>query len=235
MTEKKPSSEMFSTSDVVDFKSGVVFETATPDIKNSADAVTIRQCVADAMIKAAAESESSKKYLAAPSVDDIERSVRSHVKKYLDMNMFNQNANSELSVENTVRKIIAEQQTRSTQVAASANVPALSRDNIEMAVRKAVSEHMPRTAISASIPRSVDTPVSPSRVLSRDVVENAVRTALLKHMPMSPEPQQANPDYDRIELAVRQAISKNLGLMSPASASSATSVSRNSQMRDLLY
>ncbi len=61
MTEKKPSSEMFSTSDVVDFKSGVVFETATPDIKNSADAVTIRQCVADAMIKAAAESDSSKK------------------------------------------------------------------------------------------------------------------------------------------------------------------------------
>jgi hypothetical protein len=98
VTEKKPSSEMFSTSDVVDFKSGVVFETATPDIKNSADAVTIRQCVADAMIKAAAESDSSKKYLSAPSVDDIERSVRSHVKKYLDMNISNQNANSEFQL-----------------------------------------------------------------------------------------------------------------------------------------
>jgi hypothetical protein len=55
-------------------------------------------------------------------------------------------------------------------------------------------------------------------------------------MPMSPEPQQADAEYDRIELAVKQAISKNLGLTSLATATtSATSASRNSQMRDLLY
>lgn len=234
VTEKKLATELFSSSDVVDFKSGVVFEAAKPETNSSADVANIRQVVADAMIKAAADSGSSNKYLSAPSVDDIERTVRAQVKKHWDMNM-----ESKTSVEDTVRSILAEQRHVSAQVANTNQVPQISRANVEMAVRKALSEHMTRSDFTKPNRSATAMSESTPRVLSRDIVENAVRTALLKHMPTSPVPQQTDAEYDRIELAVRQAIRKNLGTTNFATAStgttSATSASRGNQMRDLLY
>lgn len=213
--------EMFSTNGVIDFKSGVVFDPATTEVKGSDNASEIRQCVTDTMLKVV-EPQRQAAYLAAPNVDDIEQTVRMAVRKHLDQELSIQsNAVTKTDIKNIVRSTTPSQYS-------SQNVEStITRASVDEAVRTALAKHMPsHSKFEREAPRSGVDPI-----ITRASVEKAVRAAIQQHMPTPTMSNHADGQYDRVERAVRAAVEKHI----PRTNTVPTSSARGNQMREMLY
>jgi hypothetical protein len=218
--------DMFSTSGVLDFKSGVVFESPVVGLEASQNASEIRQCVTDTMLKAV-EPTAKMIQPSGLSGQDIEKTVREAVAKHLESQRSVPSAPmTEASIHDTIRSIAQKHLASLPKVTARRDVEAtFTRSDVEKAVRSALSQHIPL-------------PETSTQNFSRSAVENAVRSALREQMSgpatsgLATSARRSTGDqYDRIHTAVRNAVEKNFARTDGVPTSSA----RGNNMREMLY
>jgi hypothetical protein len=231
-----PVNAMFGTADIVEFKTGLVFDNSeAAKMQSSSDVTDIRQHVTDTTLKASVEDKGNK-YLSAPSVDDVQNTVRQLVKKHLDREMVQNNASfTKLDIENTIKSVLDKQLSSANLTATKDTSPQLSRANVEEAVTRALKLHVPQAV--TSLEKTPD-PIRPN--FTRDSVEKAVRSVLTQHMPQAVPSTQHMPravpsartsrtplSRDSVEKAVRSAMTEHMPQAAPSTQTSRISVSHN--------
>ena len=244
----------FSSSDMIEFKAGLVLDpttvgvdsvapaTVAPATVAPATAAEIRQCVTDSMLRSAVQDTALKDSVgvrnmaATPTLIDIENTVRNTVRSNMK-----QNHPPAPSIDDMVRSAIDKHTSTRND-----NMIDGSADRIKMAVQKAMAAEMPCVMQRAEMPRVMQLQRSEmprtesyrAMPIQRQDIATAVRNALKseKIIPV----QQSRPEYDRVASAVRMAVSQHLPQINEnkfvrATTVRATNSMRDDQMRQMLY